>query len=384
MTDQASAGPTGTLPGAEVLVSGASFAGLATAFWLDRLGYKVTVVEIASGLRRGGTPVDIEGPALLALDRMGLLQAVRAQALPPRGMEFKSTDDATLGSMPAQPDDGGNKFEIHRDDLLHILFAAVADRVEVVFGRSVVELENGPDEVAVTFSDGSVGRYVLVFGCDGNRSRTRRLAFGDADFSRSLGCYFAIKVVADTDLLPANKTEICSTPGRTALLNGYCDRTDIALAFRSEDRITYDHRDRAAQRRMIDDHFNSFGWKAPLMLAHLDADDDFYFDEVNQIRMPSWSAGRVALVGDAAYCVSPVAGMGGSMALIGAAGVADALARHGADHEAAFRAYHEALRPFVDEIQDKAASEGLAVMFPADDNEMEERDRRIKAGELAI
>ena len=80
---------------------------------------------------------------------------------------------------------------------------------------------------------------------------------------------------------------------------------------------------------MIHDHFDGLGWKVPAMLDHVDSGDDFYFDKLNQIRMPVWSKGRVALVGDAGYCVSPVAGMGGSMAIIGAARLADALGRHG-------------------------------------------------------
>ena len=168
------------------------------------------------------------------------------------------------------------------------------------------------------------------------------------------------------------------------MLNGYDDRTDIGLAFRSEGRIAYDHRDRAQQRRMIHDHFDGLGWKVPAALGHLDADDDFYFDVINQIRMPAWSRGRVALVGDAGYCVSPLAGMGGSMAIIGAAGLAEALERHGSDHRAAFREYDDRLRPFVDEVQERAVSEGLAMMFPADEAGLAERDRRIGAGVLDI
>jgi 2-polyprenyl-6-methoxyphenol hydroxylase-like FAD-dependent oxidoreductase len=191
-------------------------------------------------------------------------------------------------------------------------------------------------------------------------------------------------VVKTTGLLPANVSQIFSVPGRTALLNGYDDQTDIALAFRTEREIDYDYRDRAQQRRMIHDHFDGLGWKVPAMLDHVDAGDDFYFDKLNQIRMPVWSKGRVALVGDAGYCVSPVAGMGGSMAIIGAARLADALQCHGVDHAAAFQEYHDRLRPFVEEVQEKAVRLGMALMFPCDDAEIVERNRKLSEGTLDL
>lgn len=226
MTNQPILDEKSALPrGAPVLVSGASFAGLATAYWMNRLGYRVTMIEVAGGLRKGGTPVDIEGETIGILARMGMVDAVRAKALPPRGLEFKDAGDCTIGVLgnhsvtDGAPDE---KYEIHRDDLLEILFASVEDSVEIVFGRSIKQLENGPDEAVVTFNDGSRRAYALVFGCDGNRSNTRRLAFGGTeDFSYFMGGYFFIKVVPTTELLPANLSQIFSVPGRTALLNGY-------------------------------------------------------------------------------------------------------------------------------------------------------------------
>ena len=370
--------------GEAVLVSGASFAGLATAYWLDRLGYRVTLVEAASGLRRGGTPVDIEGETIDILGRMGIVDAVRAKALPPRGFEFKDADDVTLGSIAIGDSLAAHaRYEIHRDDLLDILFGAVAAKVEMLFDQSIQQLDEGPDGVSVTFRNGDRRDFALVFGCDGNRSNTRKLLFGDGEqFTYFMGGYVYLKVVPQIGLLPANMSQVFSTPGRMAMLNGYEDRTDVGFGFRTDGEIEYDYRDRAQQRRLIHDHFDGLGWKVPAMLASVDGDDSFYFDRINQIRMPCWSRGRVALVGDAGYCVSPLAGFGGSMAIIGAGRLANALERHPGDHAAAFRAYEDGLRPFVEEVQERAATNGLTTMFPADETELAERDRKLATGQI--
>jgi len=377
--------PADPLP---VLISGASFAGLATAYWMARLGHRVTVVELAGGLRRGGTPVDIEGETIPILSSMGLLDAVLAKALPPRDFEFREADDSILGRIRADaPSERrtAERYEIHRDDLLDILFAAVDGSAEILFGRSIRRLDDGPHGVTVTFDDGSRHDYALVFGCDGNRSNIRRLVFDDAETaSYFMGGYFYLRVVPETGLLPANTSQLFSVPGRAAMLNGYDDRTDIALAFRTEREIDYDFRDKAAQRRLIHDHFDPLGWKVPEMLSHVDVEGDFYFDRANQIRMKTWSNGHVALVGDAGYCVSPVAGMGGSMALIGAARLADALHRHPGDHATAFREYEDKLRPFVEDVQERAATVGMSLLFPADESELAERNRQLREGTINL
>lgn len=370
----------------QVLVSGAGFAGLATAYWLNTLGYHVTIVESASALRRGGTPVDIEGETIDVLTRMGLGEAVRIKALPPRHLEFKDENDVTLGAMEPESDPAAQaRYEIHRDDLLDLLVYALPTEVEMLFGRSIERLVENADGVSVTLTDGNQRDYALVFGCDGNRSNTRRLLFGAGDqFTYFMGAYFFLKVVPHTGLLPANRSQVFSVPGRTALLNGYDDRTDIGFGFRTDQEIEYDYRNRAQQRSLIRAHFDDLRWKVPAMLASVEGADDFYFDRINQIRMPCWSQGRVTLVGDAGYCLSPLAGFGGSMAIIGAGRIADSLKRYPDNHVTAFRHYEDGLRPFVEEVQERAATSGLEMMFPADDAEFAERDRKLAANEIDL
>ncbi|BAQ44690.1 2-polyprenyl-6-methoxyphenol hydroxylase and related FAD-dependent oxidoreductases [Methylobacterium aquaticum] len=369
-----------------VLVSGASFAGLATAFWLNRLGYRVTVVEVAPSLRRGGTPVDIQGETIAILTSMDLMEAVRERTLPPRSFAFKDAKNTTLGEMAHHPDDeAGPRYEIHRDDLLEVLSGAIGGDVELLFNCSIVAIEERPEGVSATFSDGSRHEFALIFGCDGNRSNTRRLVFGDGEqFTHFMGGYFYLKVVPDTGLLPPNSSEVFAVPGRMAMLNGYDDRTDIGFGFRTAGEIEYDHRNKDQQRRLIEEHFSGLEWKVPDMLAHIGDDNNFYFDRISQIRMPTWSQGRITLVGDAGYCVSPFAGLGGSMAIIGAGRLADALARHPDNYAAAFRAYEEGLRPFVEQVQERAAIDSVQMLFPGDEAEMAERDRKLAFGDIGV
>jgi 2-polyprenyl-6-methoxyphenol hydroxylase-like FAD-dependent oxidoreductase len=98
------------------------------------------------------------------------------------------------------------------------------------------------------------------------------------------------------------------------------------------------------------------GWKLPALLASADADGDFYSGRINQIMVPCWSHGRIALVGNAACCGSPMTGFGGSIAIIGAERMADALEQHPRVHVPAFRHYEEGLRPFVAGVQNHAAT----------------------------
>ncbi len=366
-----------------VLISGASFAGLASAHWLSQMGYDVTVVELGPELRKGGTAVNIRGATIGIVERMGILDDIRADRLNLLRWEIKSPDDRTERTLVLReagdppPDDD---LEIERDALLTLLFDTVQGRCRLVFGDSIVELRESVNGVDVTFKKGAPGSFDLVLGCDGMHSVVRKLWFGaEAQYTHFLQQYFSITIV-DKLLIEPGTAQMFNVPGKSVMLNAYKNKTDIIFGFFSEAELAYDYRNEAEQRRIVSEQFAGVGWRAAELLREVEASSSFYFDKLCQIRMPAWSRGRVALVGDAGYCPSPAAGLGGSLALDGAAALADALRLHPDDHERAFRGYEQRLRPSIDEIQAEAVRVGLETLVPRTEAAIRERNAKLGAG----
>ena len=201
----------GIAGGKAVLVCGASFAGLSIAYWMNRLGYRVTVVELANGLRKGGTPVDIRDGTVDIVKRMGLFDAIRSRSLPSRITEFKNAQGETDVRLLPQSADGGesgNGYEIERDVLLDLMFSNVEGDVEFVFGNSVSALTDTDDGVRASFTIGPDREFSLVFGCDGNHSSIRAMRFGEElEFSHFLKQYFSILIV-DESITEENTTQV--------------------------------------------------------------------------------------------------------------------------------------------------------------------------------
>jgi 2-polyprenyl-6-methoxyphenol hydroxylase-like FAD-dependent oxidoreductase len=363
-----------------VLVSGASFAGLSTAYWLNRLGYAVTVVEIGKTLKMGGTPVNIEGDTVDIVRQMGLLERIQSARLPARPVEFVDSHGACLALMSAQAGDmeaSAPEYEIERDELLQMQFEDLKNDVEFIFGDSIERMDECENEVTVIFKSGEQRAFALVFGCDGNHSAVRRMSFGEESaYSVFLQLYFSITIV-DRLLLEENTSQIFNVAGKTAMLSAYNGKTDICFCFFSEKEIPYDYRDQGQQRRMILEHFEGEGWRTRELLEEVNGCKDFYFDKLCQIKMPSWTKGRVALVGDAAYCASPAAGMGGSLAIVGATALADAFQKYPDDFEAAFQEYNDSLRPFIEKIQAEAVEFGLETFAPRSEEAIHARNARF-------
>ena len=360
-----------------VLISGAGIAGPTLAFWLTGYGYRVVVVETASGIRPGGQTVDLRGAGADVVERMGLLDEMTDRSLYQRGIAWLRADGSRRAEMPVEAFDGNglvSKLEILRGDLVDVLFEATRDRVEYRFNTRISELVEHDDGVAATLTDGTTLRADLVVGADGPHSGVRRLAFGpEENYVKPLGGYHAWFTAPDTVGLDGWYLMYQAPGGLNVSMRPSHDAaiTKAGLAFRSEP-LDYDRRDVAAQRQLLVERVAGAGWQSDALLAAAQDADDFYFDAFTQVHMDSWSTGRVTLVGDAGYCASPLSGMGTSLALVGAYVLAGELGQapdtlRPGHIEQALAAYGATMRPYVDKCQDLPRGvDGYAPMKSSD------------------
>ncbi|MBP1964515.1 FAD-dependent monooxygenase [Paenibacillus aceris] len=338
-----------------ILISGASIAGPALAYWLIKYGFEVTIVERAPELRRGGYGVDIRGAAISVLERMGILEQVRAADTHMTGVYFMNKDGQIAGQMSeaSMGNQQGLDIEIMRDDLTDILYRLTKDTVRYIWGDSItaiVETESGAE---VHFAHRKPQTFDFVVGADGLHSNVRSLTFGEeAQFKRSLGCYISIFTTPNYLKLDHSQ-QFFTVPGKTVGMYSARDNTEAKGMFIFQSpALKYDRHDVEAQKELVVKVFgNETGWETQKLIHEMTDAKDFYFDEICQIHMPTWSKGRVTLVGDAAYGPSPLSGQGSSLAIVGAYVLAGELKEANGDFTKAFTAYEQKMRAFVQKNQ---------------------------------
>jgi 2-polyprenyl-6-methoxyphenol hydroxylase-like FAD-dependent oxidoreductase len=354
----------------KILICGGGLAGNTLAFWLTRQQHDVTVLEKFPTLRLTGLQIDIRGHGVEVMKRMGLEQAFLSNAVQEQGLEFVNSSGTQEAYFPANKSGKGlqsftTEHEIMRGDFCRIVHDAVDGRARYVFGKTVQSLEQKGESVEVLFSDGEKEKFDLVVGADGQWSHTRNMMIGPGapDPVTFLGVYIAYFTA------PLQQQEgeeyngtVYIAPGKRVLFTRRHRPDQIQIYLMSQDRS---ERMQNARKNGVDeekaafaDSFRDAGWKAEQILQWLEKSDDFYCERLSTVKLPSWCDGRVALLGDAAYCPSAATGMGTTSAIVGAYVLAGEIGKHcggSGKKEAlpsALTGYEHKFRPFMEQVQD--------------------------------
>ncbi|MBD8554511.1 FAD-dependent monooxygenase [Rhizobium sp. CFBP 8762] len=332
-----------------ILITGASVAGNTAAWWLGRYGFDVTVVERAPEFREGGQNIDIRGVGREVLRRMGLEQTALDLGTGEEGTVWIDEHGQAVARFITDELGGDGptaEMEILRGDLARLLYEPARKRATYRFGDQIQTIEDGDGSAAVTFASGKTEYFDSVIVAEGVGSATREMVFrGENDprwMDLTIG-YFTIPRQADDDRMWRWYN---ATDGRSISLRP--DRQGTTRAMLSIRQPPAGEQDWTVdkQKAYLHERFADAGWEAPRVLAAMDDTDDFYFDVLRQVRLKRWSNGRVVLTGDAAWCATPLAGIGATLAVTGGYVLASELKRS-ADCAEAFASYERAMRPMV-------------------------------------
>lgn len=354
----------------KIIICGGGIAGNALAFWLARQQHNVTVIELHPTLRSNGLQIDLREHGIEVLKRMRLETAFRKMSVKEQGVEFVNSTGKVVGYFPANNTGEGRQsftsdYEIMRGDLIQLLYDNTKDRVRYVFGTTIESFEQSDGSVEVRLSNGESGSYDLLIGADGQWSRIRRQMLGTRadDAIHFLGVYAAyFTAPRQIKKGEAYKATIYVAPGRRILFSRRHkpDHVQVYMIGQTDSERVMAARKAGVEeeKAVLSELFRSAGWRSEELIKELQESTDFYCESMGVVRLDSWSEGRVALLGDAAYCPTATTGMGTTSSLVGAYILAGEIQKHfnrsGASKEElsrALHAYEERFRPFMSTVQ---------------------------------
>jgi len=354
-----------TLKNKTILICGAGIAGPTLAYWLQHYGFEPTLIERAPALRSGGYIIDFWGLGFDVAEKMGLRPALTRAGYDIDEVRIVDGRGKRAGGFSAhalQPMLGGY-VSILRSDLSTLIYDALDGEVRTIFGDAIRAIEQDDEGVLVSYEFAPAERFDLVIGAGGLHSPVRALVFGPEErYEKYLGYYAASFTVGGYPHQDPCAYVSYAAPGRQ--VSRYSlrdDRTAFLFVFANDMKLPVGPHDLPAQKSFLRERFRHDGWECPEILAALESSADFYFDPVSQIRMQHWSDGRVALIGDACFCPSLLAGQGSALAMTGAYVLAGELAKSGGDYKLAFANYEKVFHPFITRKQ--RAAERFAGAF---------------------
>ena len=354
------------MPSERILICGAGVAGSILAYWLARHDFQVVVVERSKAEQKAGQGVEIEEPALKVVKAMGILDELNKKKTGEMGFNLVDAQARSYGILGVGGVSVTGALEIMRGDLTEILYKSADESANVTyqFETAVHSLRQTKDKVIVDLekrNDKTITteEFDLVVGADGVRSRTRQLVMGSSD---ELNCLKPVGAFVAYFSIPKEDhdwpySQLCHFPGRRILWTRPVGKesklTSVYLIYAHDDvpnlRQANTAGDRLKQKEAFAELYSGLGWETPRVIEQMMRAENFYSDELVQVKLQKWSQDRVVLLGDAAWAPSPLTGEGNQLAIMGAWVLAQELSRN--RDPVAFEMYERRLRSYVEDAQ---------------------------------
>ncbi len=354
------------MPSERILICGAGVAGSILAFWLAKHDFQVTVVERSKAEQKTGQGLEIEEPALKVVKLMGILDKLNEKKTGEMGFDLVDQQSRSYGLFEVGGISPTGSLELMRGDLTEILYKSADESANVTFQfeTTIQSLRQTQDKVIVDLENKSnktikVEEFDFVVGADGVKSRTRQLVMGSPE---KLNCFKSIGAFVAYFSIPKEDQDwpysrLCHFTNRRILwtrpIGKDSKMTSVHLIHVQDDvpalRRANAAGDRLKQKEAFAELYGGLGWETPRVIEQMMRAENFYSDELVQVKLQKWSQDRVVLLGDAAWAPTPFTGEGNQLAIIGAWVLAQEFSRN--RNTLAFERYEKRLRSYVENSQ---------------------------------
>jgi 2-polyprenyl-6-methoxyphenol hydroxylase-like FAD-dependent oxidoreductase len=311
------------------LIVGGGISGLAAAIMLTRQGIDVDLIERQDQVHALGSGITLIGPALRALNRLGVYEECVASGYGVTNFEIYEVDGTPASRFPLPSPVGTDQpglLGMMRPVLHRILLARAArEGASVRTATSPVRINQqaGAATVNVSFNTGESGDYDLVVGADGLRSTVRNLVFGpQSPLPRDQGIFRVVlprpaEVTAEVQFLPAGDVNIGFTPTAPDRMYMYC-------LFPIKDGYLPDPAETVG---LVRARLTPFGGIVAKIRDAITQPGQINYTSFETIVAPApWYRGGTVILGDAAHCTTPHLAAGAAMCLEDAVALGEELA----------------------------------------------------------